>query len=159
MALHLRRHSADNTVQKIFDLEFASQREKYKHEMAKILEKHRLFEGDTGSAEVQGEWREKKREEREMCSCVLFPCSGHADASSAAPDAAHKDAPQGQVVPARAHPGGPAAQKTPPHPQGIQAKHLPQPAGRAGPQTSHRLGLPSQLQEQATQEVRSEGPL
>lgn len=46
--------SADDNVRKIFDLEFASRKEKSKHEMASIVEKYRRSEGDTGSLEVQG---------------------------------------------------------------------------------------------------------
>lgn len=45
--------NADDNVRKIFDLEFASRKEKSKHEMASIVEKYRRCEGDTGSLEVQ----------------------------------------------------------------------------------------------------------
>ena len=48
-------YSADDSVRKIFDLEFASRREQGKKEMAEMVELYRRQEGDTGSIEVQGE--------------------------------------------------------------------------------------------------------
>ena len=46
--------SANEDVQKIFDLDYADRKDHIKHEMAELVDRYKHKEGDTGAIEVQG---------------------------------------------------------------------------------------------------------
>ena len=50
----LCNHSANKDVQMIFDMEYASRKDQIKLEMAKLVDRYKHKEGDTGAIEVQG---------------------------------------------------------------------------------------------------------
>lgn len=47
-------NSANHDVQKIFDLEYGSRKDRIKFEMAELVDRYKHKEGDTGAIEVQG---------------------------------------------------------------------------------------------------------